>query len=70
MKENKNIDRLFQEKLKDFEAIPDAQTGNKITSQELHSKKEESFYYSNMVSLCGIVPCLFWVFYYLKIKKV
>jgi hypothetical protein len=28
MKENKNIDRLFQEKLKDFEAIPDAQTWN------------------------------------------
>ena len=42
MKENKNIDRLFQEKLKDFEAIPDAQTWNAI-SQELHSKKKNRF---------------------------
>lgn len=42
MKENKNIDRLFQEKLKDFEAIPDAQTWNAI-SQGLHSKKKKRF---------------------------
>ncbi|WP_339653768.1 hypothetical protein [Flavobacterium frigidarium] len=42
MKENKNIDRLFQEKLKDFEAIPDAQTWNAI-SQGLHSKEKNRF---------------------------
>ncbi|GIZ08071.1 hypothetical protein [Flavobacterium sp. UMI-01] len=40
MKERKNIDRLFQEQLKDFEASPDEQVWQNIAS-ELHKDKRK-----------------------------
>ena len=39
MDEKKNIDRLFQEKFKDFEAVPDAEVWNNIERQFLKKKK-------------------------------
>jgi hypothetical protein len=65
MKENKNIDRLFQEKLKDFEAIPDAQTWNNFS--KLHSKERIVLLFQYGFAMRN-QPCLFWAFYYLKIK--
>ncbi|WP_438965046.1 hypothetical protein [Flavobacterium sp.] len=40
MKENKNIERLFQEKFKDFEAMPPADAWNNI-AQRLNEKKKK-----------------------------
>ncbi len=40
MKEKKNIDRLFQEKFKDFEAVPDGAVWNRI-SESLPKKKKK-----------------------------
>jgi len=39
MDEKKNIDRLFQEKFKDFEAVPDTTVWNNIEKQFLKKKK-------------------------------
>jgi len=40
MKEQKNIDRLFQERFKDFDVSPDPAVWNKIHS-ELHNNKKK-----------------------------
>ena len=40
MNEKKNIDRLFQERFKDFEAIPNDKVWNKI-HDALHEKKKK-----------------------------
>ena len=40
MKENKNIERLFQEKFKDFEALPPEDSWDFIADR-LHKKKKK-----------------------------
>jgi hypothetical protein len=41
MRESKKIERLFQEKFKDFEAIPPSNSWNIITSKMNTSEKEK-----------------------------
>ena len=41
MKEQKNIERLFQEKFKDFEALPPQDTWNTIASRLNEKKKKK-----------------------------
>ena len=42
MKENKNIERLFQEKFKDFEVLPPEDSWNIIASRIENKKKKKS----------------------------
>ena len=42
MKEQKNIERLFQEKFKDFEAIPPQNSWDTIASR-LNEKKKKNY---------------------------
>ena len=43
MKEQKNIERLFQEKFKDFEALPPHDAWSKIASRVNEKKKKITF---------------------------
>lgn len=44
MKEQKNIERLFQEKFKDFEAIPPQGSWDSIASKLNEKKKKKELY--------------------------
>ena len=46
MKDHKNIERLFQEKFKDFEAIPPQESWNIIASRINEKKKKKVFHVS------------------------
>lgn len=57
MKEQKNIERLFQEKFKDFEAIPPEDTWDKITLR-LNEKKKKKRVIPFWFQLSGIAASL------------
>lgn len=56
MNDKKNIDRLFQEKFKDFEAVPDAQVWLNIeTALKEKKTKGNSFLAAIIRHCCGLV---------------
>ena len=67
MKDNKNIERLFQEKFKDFEATPPQESWNIIASRLNEKKKKKRvipiwFRYSGIASSLFLVGGLIWNF--------
>ena len=66
MKENKNIERLFQEKFKDFEALPPEDSWDFIADR-LHKKKKKRiipiwFQFSGVAATLLLVGALVWNF--------
>jgi hypothetical protein len=67
MKENKNIERLFQEKFKDFEALPPQESWN-IIADRLNEKKKKRrivpiwFQFSGVAATLLLVGALVWNF--------
>ena len=67
MKENKNIERLFQEKFKDFEALPPQESWN-IIADRLNEKKKKRrivpiwFQLSGVAASILLVGGLIWNF--------
>lgn len=62
MKENKNIERLFQEKFKDFEATPPSMAWDAIASK-LEEKKEVKKVISTWFKITGIAASLLLISY-------
>ena len=67
MKDNKNIERLFQEKFKDFEATPPQESWNIIASRLNEKKKKKRvipiwFRYSGIAASLFLVGGLIWNF--------
>ena len=65
MKENKNIERLFQEKYKDFEAIPPQESWDLIASRLQEKKKKKRiipiwFRYSGIAASLFLIGTLIW----------
>ena len=65
MKENKNIERLFQEKFKDFEAIPPQESWDLIASRLQEKKKKKRvipiwFRYSGIAASLFLIGTLIW----------
>jgi len=65
MKENKNIERLFQEKFKDFEAIPPQESWDFIASRLQEKKKKKRvipiwFRYSGIAASLFLIGTLIW----------
>ncbi|HLO74352.1 MAG TPA: hypothetical protein VK164_10485 [Flavobacterium sp.] len=65
MKEQKNIERLFQEKFKDFEAIPPQDSWNNIASRLAEKKKKKRvipfwFQFSGIAASLVIIGALIW----------
>lgn len=63
MKENKNIERLFQEKFKDFEATPPQESWDFIASRLEEKKKRVIpiwFRYSRIVASLFLIGTLIW----------
>ncbi|MFY7987955.1 MAG: hypothetical protein ACOVNP_03665 [Flavobacterium sp.] len=65
MKENKNIERLFQEKFKDFEAIPPQESWDFIASRLEEKKKKKRvipiwFRYSGIAASLFLIGTLIW----------
>ena len=58
MKDNKNIERLFQEKFKDFEALPPQDSWNLIASR-LNEKKKKKRIVPVWFQISGIAASLF-----------
>ncbi|TXI68453.1 MAG: hypothetical protein E6Q46_01130, partial [Flavobacterium sp.] len=65
MKENKNIERLFQEKFKDFEALPPEESWD-IIANRLNEKKKRIvpiwFQFSGIAASLFIIGFLIWNF--------
>ena len=66
MKENKNIERIFQEKFKDFEALPPEDSWDFIADR-LHKKKKKRiipiwFQFSGVAATLLLVGALVWNF--------
>jgi len=60
---SKNIDRLFQEKLKDFEAIPNPAVWNKIETSLQHKKKQrKAFIWYRLGGVAAALLLGFFVF--------
>ena len=62
MKENKNIERLFQEKFKDFEATPPSMAWDAIASK-LEKKKEVKKVVPSWIKITGIAASLLLISY-------
>ena len=67
MKDHKNIERLFQEKFKDFEAIPPQESWNIIASRLNEKKKKKRiipiwFQLSGIAASFIIIGALIWNF--------
>lgn len=67
MKDNKNIERLFQEKFKDFEATPPQESWNVIASRLTEKKKKKRvipiwFRYSGIAASLFLIGGLIWNF--------
>lgn len=67
MKDNKNIERLFQEKFKDFEAMPPQESWNVIASRLTEKKKKKRvipiwFRYSGIAASLFLIGGLIWNF--------
>lgn len=65
MKENKNIERLFQEKFKDFEALPPQESWDLISSRLQEKKKKKRiipiwFRYSGIAASLFLIGTLIW----------
>lgn len=65
MKENKNIERLFQEKFKDFEALPPQESWDLIASRLQEKKKKKRiipiwFRYSGIAASLFLIGTLIW----------
>ena len=65
MKEQKNIERLFQEKFKDFEAIPPQDSWDNIASRLTEKKKKKRvipfwFQFSGIAASLVIIGSLIW----------
>lgn len=65
MKENKNIERLFQEKFKDFEALPLQESWDLISSRLQEKKKKKRiipiwFRYSGIAASLFLIGTLIW----------
>lgn len=65
MKENKNIERIFQEKFKDFEAIPPQESWDLIASRLQEKKKKKRiipiwFRYSGIAASLFLIGTLIW----------
>ena len=65
MKDNKNIERLFQEKFKDFEAIPPQESWDLIASRLQEKKKKKRvipiwFRYSGIDASLFLIGTLIW----------
>ncbi|HJS01557.1 MAG TPA: hypothetical protein VJ780_11550, partial [Flavobacterium sp.] len=58
MKENKNIERLFQEKFKDFEVLPPEDSWNIIASR-IENKKKKKRVIPFWLKASGIAATLF-----------
>ncbi|WP_445721501.1 hypothetical protein [Flavobacterium sp.] len=63
MKENKNIERLFQEKFKDFEATPPSMAWDSIASKLESNKKEKRRIIPLWFKLTGIAASLLLISY-------
>jgi hypothetical protein len=63
MKENKNIERLFQEKFKDFEATPPSMAWDSIASKLESNKKEKRRIIPLWFKITGIAASLFLISY-------
>ncbi len=67
MKDNKNIERLFQEKFKDFEALPPQDSWN-IIANRLNEKKKKKrivpiwFQFSGIAASLLLIGSLIWDF--------
>ena len=67
MKDNKNIERLFQEKFKDFEALPPQDSWDIIASRLNEKKKKKRilpiwFQFSGIAASLFIIGSLIWNF--------
>ena len=65
MKENKNIERIFQEKFKDFEALPPQESWDLIASRLQEKKKKKRvipiwFRYSGIAASLFLIGTLIW----------